>query len=135
MRPVACLLSWLAILLIALAPPIMGGGAPGAGDAVALAAGHVPHEAAAFAAASHAHDDAHAEAPARDADRHGEGEGASHHEGASSCCAVGCALAVLLDGGTRLAGPFPRQVRALRAEAAVHGRATSPPHRPPRRLA
>lgn len=124
MRRATSPLSLLAVLLVILAGPAMGGLSPATANAPAPVV-EVAHAHAAESGSAHA-------APREQ--RHGR-DGASHHEGGSSCCVVGCALAVLLDGGTRLPGPAPARLVVRRAAESVPGRATSPPHRPPRLFA
>lgn len=115
-------LSWLAILLIALAPSAMGLGLPAAAAGGQPAPTH--HQPAAGGSHHHA-------AGQDDLGRHAPDAPAGHHQSAASCCAIGCAVMALLDE-QRVEGPAPHRLKAVPASDAAAGRATSPPHRPPR---
>lgn len=133
MRGAASSLSWLVILVIALAPAATSARAMVRADAGPGGhhAGIQAHDSAAerLSGATHDHD--------RRASTDDEigGEAARHHDGAGdgSCCAAGCVVAALLDGQA-IPFPLPRHTRAARRVDGVAGRAADPPRRPPRRL-
>jgi hypothetical protein len=128
MRRASFPVSLLAVLLVILAGPVMGG-FQAVAQTVPAASPDLPVP---LGEAATTHHHAAASGHAAFLDQRHEADGASHHDGGSSCCVAGCVLAALLDGGAKVPALAPARLVVRRAADDVPERAPSPPHRPPR---